>query len=47
MIKFANLWVLILLYFIYGSLSGRNKELVESYNPEEDNPYLVIYYLKY
>lgn len=28
------------------SLSGRNKELVESYNPEEDNPYLVIYYLK-
>ena len=27
-------------------LAGKNKEIVEQHNPEEDNPYLVIYYLK-
>ena len=27
-------------------LAGKNKQIVEQHNPEEDNPYLVIYYLK-
>ena len=27
-------------------LTGKNRQIVENHNSEEDNPYLVVYYLK-
>ncbi len=52
-INFSDMYISDNMLFVFNNiapiddlLTGKNRQIVENHNSEEDNPYLVVYYLK-